>query len=295
MKDIKEIAPFLGKIGGSLMIYSSDVYISPEAVFLWGQISLENKVPFIVNSLLLGKGENLETLLEEIKKQNLLGAKIFFTLWPYDYIPVNIISVINMLTKGVLNLKNEINALAVSPIIGSQIPKELKGKTLKEIATNWSLDILETLQRLQKLWPTFDLEILLPYTISSDWWTSTFTYTNLQTKFINNGDSYTPNSLSGFVYFLTKFISKTSPELWPRYLAKITSQPALLAGLMNRGFLQKDYLADIVIINPDHLEAEGSYINPAIEGKGIETVIINGHLVWHKGRAWEKGVGKLLI
>ncbi|MCX6737435.1 MAG: hypothetical protein NTX26_01700, partial [Candidatus Parcubacteria bacterium] len=262
---------------------------------LWGQISLENKVPFVIDNLLLGREANSESLLEETKKQKLLGEKLYFALWPYDYIPVTITRVIDMLKNGVLNLKNEIDALSISSIIGSQIPKELRGKPLKEIAANWSLDILETLQRLQELWPIFNLEILLPYTISSDWWTSTFTYTSLKTKFIDRGDAYTPNSLSGFVYFLTKFISKTSPELWPRYLAKITSQPALLAGLMNRGFLQKDYLADIVIINPDNLEAEGSYTNPMVEGSGIETVIINGHLVWHKGRTWEKGVGKLLI
>ena len=288
MGDIKEIAPFLGQVGGSLIIYAPDTYINSDTLSLWGQISLENKVPFIIDNGILGRDKNNENLLEETQKQNLLGAKICFMLWPYDFIPIEIDRVTTL-------LKNEVHEFSNSLLIGSQIPKELKGKTLKEIADNWSLDILETLKRMRELWPSVTLQILIPYTISSNWWADKFTYTSLKTELIEGGNIHAPNSLSGFNYFLSKFISKSSPELWPGYLAKITSQPALLAGLPKRGFLQKDYLADIVIINPDTLDAKGDYENPQLEGKGIETVIIDGRLVWHKGRGWDKGAGKLLI
>ncbi|MFZ2414824.1 MAG: hypothetical protein WAW33_02395 [Minisyncoccia bacterium] len=295
MSDIKEIASFLGQVGGSLIIYAPDMYISSDTLSLWGQISLENKVPFIIDNDILGRDKNGENLLEETQKQNLLGAKICFMLWPYDFIPIEIDRVITLLENDQLNLKNVVPEFSNSLLIGSQIPKELKGKTLKEIADNWSLDILETLKRIRELWPSVTLQILIPYTISFNWWADKFTYTSLKTELIEGGNIHAPNSLSGFNYFLSKFISKSSPELWPGYLAKITSQPALLAGLPKRGFLQKDYLADIVIINPDTLDAKGDYENPQLEGKGIETVIIDGHLVWHKGRGWDKGAGKLLI
>jgi len=295
MSDIKEIASFLGQVGSSLIIYAPDMYISSDTLSIWGQISLESKVPFIIDNDILGRDKNGENLLEETQKQNLLGAKICFMLWPYDFIPIEINRVITLLENDQLNLKNVVTEFSNSLLIGSQIPKELKGKTLKEIADNWSLDILETLKRMRELWPSVTLQILIPYIISSNWWADKFTYTSLKTELIEGGNIHAPNSLSGFNYFLSKFISKSSPELWPGYLAKITSQPALLAGLPKRGFLQKDYLADIVIINPDTLDAKGDYENPQLEGKGIETVIIDGRLVWHKGRGWDKGAGKLLI
>jgi len=112
---------------------------------------------------------------------------------------------------------------------------------------------------------------------------------------VSADDIVGPNVFSGINHFLETHLAGAPADRWPQTLAKITSQPALIAGLTNRGFLQKDYLADIVIINPDKLKGIGDYQNPTSEGEGIETVIMNGQIVWQKGRVWKRKVGKLLI
>jgi hypothetical protein len=294
LSDIKEISPFLGQVGGSLAVYFSEGTISPEIISCFGQLSLENKISFIIGIPFLREDSYTGNLLKSVEQQNLLGSKLFLDSKPFNWIAMSLEEIISLQNQDPI-FKKHLNVISDTSLISEDIPQELRGKTIKEIAENWSTDILGALKQLQEIYSNLDLEVLLPSALPSSWWESSATNLSLETRFINRNNGYTPNPAEGFIYFLSKVITKNSPELWSRYLAKITSQPALLAGLMNRGFLQKDYLADIVIINPDTLRADDSYANPINNSSGIETVIINGHLAWHKGKEWEKGVGELLI
>jgi len=56
--------------------------------------------------------------------------------------------------------------------------------------------------------------------------------------------------------------------------------------------LKKDFWADIVIFNPEKINDNSTLKNPFQYPGGIETVIINGGLAYHKGILTEERYGE---
>ncbi len=65
---------------------------------------------------------------------------------------------------------------------------------------------------------------------------------------------------------------------WEYAISKITSEPAKLLGLKDRGTLTKDAAADVVVFDPQTVSDRADYTNPDVLADGIEAVIINGKL-----------------
>ncbi len=66
-------------------------------------------------------------------------------------------------------------------------------------------------------------------------------------------------------------------------IAKITSLPAAIFNLTNRGRLQADMMADLVLFNPDKLRAMADFTSPHTPADGIEQVYVNGKLRYKRG------------
>jgi N-acyl-D-aspartate/D-glutamate deacylase len=64
---------------------------------------------------------------------------------------------------------------------------------------------------------------------------------------------------------------------------KMTSLPAQVLGLKDRGLLREGYWADIVVFDPDTVADLATYENPKQYPKGIDTVLVNGTIVIDNG------------
>jgi N-acyl-D-aspartate/D-glutamate deacylase len=64
---------------------------------------------------------------------------------------------------------------------------------------------------------------------------------------------------------------------------KMTSLPAQVLGLKDRGLLREGYRADIVVFDPDTVADLATYDNPKQYPKGIEYVLVNGAVVIDDG------------
>jgi hypothetical protein len=291
---INDLIPVLSKRGKNLMLFFSNGVPTNDLIIELGELSLKNQITIAINSPLLGCWSQGDSLLEIVEEQNKKGAKLIFKLWPYTYIPWNILEVEEILQETLPIVKNLDKIIKNSFLYGSKLPDFLQGKTMGEINKNWGIETVKTLEKISHLMPTGDFQVLIPYILSNGWWESSCSYVGLDSVLSSENYSY-PNIISGVNHFLESRVGIFAADKWSLSLAKITSQPALFAGLSDRGFLQKDYLADIVILNPDKLKGPGDYQNPVVNGEGIETVIINGQVIWNKGRVWKKGAGRLLI
>lgn len=60
---------------------------------------------------------------------------------------------------------------------------------------------------------------------------------------------------------------------------KMTSLPAQVLGLRDRGLLREGYWADIVVFDPDSVADTATYENPKQYPKGIDYVLVNGAVV----------------
>jgi N-acyl-D-amino-acid deacylase len=77
-------------------------------------------------------------------------------------------------------------------------------------------------------------------------------------------------------------------------IKKMTSQPAEKLGLKQRGRLQNNYFADVVIFNPATVIDRATYIAPHQYPTGIEYVIVNGKMTIRQGEHTGVHAGRVL-
>lgn len=75
---------------------------------------------------------------------------------------------------------------------------------------------------------------------------------------------------------------------------KMTSMPAEKLGIKKRGYLKKNYFADVVIFDPKTVIDGATFVNPKQYPKGIDYVIVNGEIVINKGNHTNKLPGNVL-
>ncbi len=68
-------------------------------------------------------------------------------------------------------------------------------------------------------------------------------------------------------------------------IAKMTGNSAMTFGLQDRGFIREGMCADIVIFNADTIIDRANFQNPVQAADGIDSVFVNGTLVYHD-RQW---------
>ena len=66
-------------------------------------------------------------------------------------------------------------------------------------------------------------------------------------------------------------------------MRKMTSLPAQVLGLKDRGLLREGYRADVVLFEPDRVADMATYDNPKQYPKGIDYVLVNGAVVIDNG------------
>jgi N-acyl-D-amino-acid deacylase len=75
---------------------------------------------------------------------------------------------------------------------------------------------------------------------------------------------------------------------------KMTGLTAKTFGLAERGVLKAGFAADMTIFDPAIVEETASFAKPIQPAKGIETVIVNGAMVWRDGKPTGARPGRVL-
>jgi N-acyl-D-amino-acid deacylase len=75
----------------------------------------------------------------------------------------------------------------------------------------------------------------------------------------------------------------------------MTGLPAAKFGLAGRGVLKAGNHADITIFDAATVIDAADFENSTEPAKGIETVIVNGEIVWRDGRPTGARPGRLLL
>ena len=76
---------------------------------------------------------------------------------------------------------------------------------------------------------------------------------------------------------------------------KMTSLPADLLGLYDRGRIAPGMAADIVIFDPDKIQDTATYLKPAAYPTGIDMVLVNGTVAIDHGKSAGKPSGEVLL
>ncbi|HEX2544293.1 MAG TPA: amidohydrolase family protein, partial [Ramlibacter sp.] len=75
---------------------------------------------------------------------------------------------------------------------------------------------------------------------------------------------------------------------------KMTGLTAQKFGLAGRGVLKEGAFADLTLFDADTVDEAATYANPKVPARGIDTVVVNGNIVWREGRATGARPGQVL-
>jgi N-acyl-D-amino-acid deacylase len=75
---------------------------------------------------------------------------------------------------------------------------------------------------------------------------------------------------------------------------KMTGLTASTFGLEGRGVLREGAFADIAIFDAGRIDEAASFAKPIQPARGIDSVMVNGSLVWRAGKATGERPGRVL-
>ncbi|MDD5760849.1 MAG: amidohydrolase family protein, partial [Candidatus Pacebacteria bacterium] len=175
------------------------------------------------------------------------------------------------------------------------------GKTLEEIAERFNLSLEESILKIIELCEdkviVFTEDLSENNIIKAVKDPHSLIGSNSGFSSIEGGEKGAwihPRAFGSFPKILGYYTRDKNLLSWEEAIYKITGKAAQKAGLKNRGMIKKDYYADITIFNPEKIQDKSTPKNPFQYPEGIETVIINGNLAYHKGLLSEERYGRTI-
>jgi N-acyl-D-amino-acid deacylase len=103
-----------------------------------------------------------------------------------------------------------------------------------------------------------------------------------------------PGTFGTTTRLLRTFVFEKKTITLPFAIRSLTSLPAQILGLRDRGRLQEGAKADLVLFDPETLRDKATYFEPFQYSEGIEFVLVNGQLVVDDGKPSARKPGKVL-
>jgi len=113
------------------------------------------------------------------------------------------------------------------------------------------------------------------------------------TNIFANGTPH-PRTFGSFPRFIRQYVKEKKLLTWEEAIRKITSMPATVLRLKERGLIKEGFKADITIFDPDKIIDMATYQNPKQYPKGISNVIVNGILTMEDGELLSQKGGVVL-
>jgi N-acyl-D-amino-acid deacylase len=103
-----------------------------------------------------------------------------------------------------------------------------------------------------------------------------------------------PRSAGTFPRVLGRFVREKHWLTLPEAIRKMTSLPAQRVGLRDRGTLREGTFADLVLFDPRTVIDRATFARPQELPVGIQTVFVNGQMVWNEGHPTDSRPGRVL-
>ena len=168
--------------------------------------------------------------------------------------------------------------------------KPLIGKTLTEVAAMRGKDefetmldlILEARSRIQVV--TFSMsEDNIKKEMRQPWVSFGSDASSMATEGSFIQSSTHPRAYGNFARVLGKYVRDEKVLSLREAIRRLTGLPATNLGLDRRGFLKKDFFADVVIFDPKTVADKATYENPHQYAVGMKHVLVNGVQVLRDG------------
>lgn len=103
-----------------------------------------------------------------------------------------------------------------------------------------------------------------------------------------------PRSFGAFARVLGRYVREQGVIPLETAIRKMTSMPATRLGLPDRGVIRRGAWADIVVFDPDSIIDAATYEVPCQVSRGIDYVVVNGHVTVDHGELTGALAGQVL-
>jgi N-acyl-D-amino-acid deacylase len=103
-----------------------------------------------------------------------------------------------------------------------------------------------------------------------------------------------PRAYGSFARFLSEYVRARSLIPWGEAIRRITSLPASILQLPDRGTISRGKAADLVILDPGAVRDRATYAEPDQAPEGIHHVVVGGRQVIDRGDATVERPGQVL-
>ncbi len=103
-----------------------------------------------------------------------------------------------------------------------------------------------------------------------------------------------PAAYGAFPRILSKFVRRDNALSFEEAVKKMTSHPAAIFGLPERGIIRPGGFADLVILDPKKINDRATFENPRRQATGIKFVIINGRETLSNGKFLNEFSGEVI-
>jgi N-acyl-D-amino-acid deacylase len=110
----------------------------------------------------------------------------------------------------------------------------------------------------------------------------------------SSGERPHPRAYGTPARFIDLAVRKWSLMDWPQAIRRMTSLPARILGLSDRGVLRDGAWADVVVLDADKFTDRASFESPCQAPAGVVATLVNGQVVWQAGRHTSKRPGMML-
>jgi N-acyl-D-aspartate/D-glutamate deacylase len=166
---------------------------------------------------------------------------------------------------------------------------EAAGRTLAQIAAGWNVTQFEAARKLQPAGAIYhsiseqDMRHILAHPA-----------TMIGSDGLPNDPRPHPRLWGTFPRVLGRYCREEKLFSLPDAIHKMTGIPAQRFGLAGRGFIRKDYAADLVLFDPETIIDTATFEDPVQPAKGIAAVWVNGLLSYTSQGATGTRVGRFL-
>ncbi|MBO0859675.1 MAG: D-aminoacylase [Chloracidobacterium sp.] len=103
-----------------------------------------------------------------------------------------------------------------------------------------------------------------------------------------------PAAYGAFARILSKYVREDRALTLEEAIRKMTSYPAMIFGLKDRGAIRPGAFADLTVFDPARVNDRASFEKPRREAVGIEMVMINGRVAFENNQALDKSPGSVI-
>ena len=103
-----------------------------------------------------------------------------------------------------------------------------------------------------------------------------------------------PRSFGTFPRAIRYYVREKKMMTLEEMVRKMTSLPADILGLRDRGWLKEKMIADVVVFDTDNITDKATYVEPGQYGQGVHHLLVNGKQVINNGKQTDAMPGEIV-